>query len=190
MGWEQIRGWSEGDVHRVYDDAVETAKDGDTLIEVGVAYGRSIAYLARKALDSKKRIRVIGVDTWPDTAEAYGGPENNALVKMAGSYYEACCFEMIQYAPEEYHNVTLIRGASVDVAKRLNGINLHFVFIDIDHEYDSVRRDIAAWRTIMQPGSVLAGHDLTPSFPGVERAVREIFGDGFERVGNSWRVRL
>jgi cephalosporin hydroxylase len=189
MSWGQIRGWSGGDVHKVYDQAVEEAKDGDILVEVGVAYGRSLAYLARRALDVKKKVRIFGVDTWPESEEAYGGPENNSLVKEAGGYYEACCLEMMTHAPEEYRNVHLLRLSSQIAAEKIVGA-VKFVFIDADHDYASVKADIEAWwPRVKESGGVIAGHDMTGSFPGVERAVREIFGSSFEQIDACWRVR-
>ena len=58
----------------------------------------------------------------------------------------------------------------------------YFVFIDADHTYSNVKRDIEAWRKAMQgvrnkpvSGATLAGHDYY--FGGVCKAVQEVLGD-------------
>lgn len=47
------------------------------------------------------------------------------------------------------------------------------VFIDGDHEYASVRRDIDLWLPRLAPGGLLCGHDA--GRPDVIRAVKETF---------------
>lgn len=188
MSWGQIRGWSEEDVRSIYRDAVERAQDRDVLVEVGVAYGRSLAFLARTALDSGKRLEIYGVDTWAE--DGYGGGENVPFCEEKGGYYQACVSELTTHAPEEFNAVILTRLTSVEASKRIEAAP-HFVFIDADHTYESVLEDIRAWAPRIKPGGIIAGHDLTPTFPGVEKAVREHFGDGgFEAVGDCWRVRV
>jgi hypothetical protein len=45
------------------------------------------------------------------------------------------------------------------------------VFIDGNHDYENVKRDIANWSF----AKLLCGHDYNPQFPGVMRAVAEAF---------------
>lgn len=49
------------------------------------------------------------------------------------------------------------------------------VFIDGDHKYEAVKRDILTWRQKLSRGGLLCGHDA--SWPGVGCAVRELTGD-------------
>lgn len=56
--------------------------------------------------------------------------------------------------------------------------SLDFVFIDADHRYEAVRRDIAAWLPKVKPGGIISGHDFCPDpfiTDGVIRAVTEAF---------------
>lgn len=53
---------------------------------------------------------------------------------------------------------------------------LDLVFIDADHEYASVSRDILMWKQHVRPAGVICGHDYG-SFSGVTKAVDEIFPD-------------
>lgn len=191
MSWADIRGWTDGHIENIYAEAVERAEQGDILVEIGVAYGRSLSLLARLALDARKRVRIIGVDPWVDEEVPYGGEENRELHVKAGSYYEACVLEMMTHAPEEYANVTLLRMGSVTAAQKFERaepkMRPAFVFIDGDHSYEAVVSDVVAWAPLVKGGGMIAGHDCTPSYPGVERAVREYFNGDFEHVGSCWR---
>lgn len=64
---------------------------------------------------------------------------------------------------------------SVAAANLYVDASLDFVFIDADHAYGSVARDIDAWLPKVKPGGVIAGHDHCPDFPGVIQAVTERF---------------
>lgn len=57
------------------------------------------------------------------------------------------------------------------------------VFIDACHTYEAVKADILAWGKNVVPGGILCGHDYnTKAFPGVKKAVDEIFGQGNVKV--------
>ena len=69
-----------------------------------------------------------------------------------------------------------IKMDSVAAADKVADGSLDFVFIDAEHTYEGVKRDIAAWRSKVKPGGILCGHDYGhPRFPGVKPAVDEQF---------------
>ncbi len=53
--------------------------------------------------------------------------------------------------------------------------------IDGDHRYEALRRDIGKWCH----ATILAGHDYTADFHGVQRAVAELVPTAVRR-GSSW----
>ncbi len=68
------------------------------------------------------------------------------------------------------------------------------VFLDGDHEYEGVAADIEAWYPKTQ--KLLCGHDYNhPDYPGVAKAVDEIFGHRMASAGPGnlqaiWTVRI
>ena len=65
MSWDDIPGWSG--FLEIYDLAVDEApQEGGVIVELGVAFGRSLAYLSRRVIDSGKKIKIYGVDPWWD----------------------------------------------------------------------------------------------------------------------------
>ena len=181
---------------------VDRCPDGGTLVEIGVAFGRSAAYLARKVLDSGKRnIRIWAVDPFFDdwwqlpenypttlTRPSWGG-EYSQMARDLGGPYSAFVHLMRQHAPEELERLNVLRCRSAEASKfigRCDG-----VLIDGNHDYEHVAQDIALWRPHMAAGGILAGDDYDQNdFPGVVRAVKEAFGDdGYKTRGTTWVAR-
>jgi hypothetical protein len=54
-------------------------------------------------------------------------------------------------------------------------LTIDFLWLDANHEYDFVKHQILDWSKFMAEDGIIAGHDFDTGFPGVERAVRELF---------------
>src|SRR5262249_39957616 len=54
------------------------------------------------------------------------------------------------------------------------------VFVDGDHKYASVQRDIKYWWPLLKPGGLMCGHDWDQE--EVRRAVQEQWGDRAQEV--------
>lgn len=81
-------------------------------------------------------------------------------------------------APEyEQKRVTLLDVKSLDAVHSFEEETIDFVYIDAQHEYEDVKADIEAWVHKVREGGTIAGHDYCNAFPGVIKAVDEIFGD-------------
>jgi cephalosporin hydroxylase len=199
MTWEAIPGWMA--FGETYRDMVDSCPPGGTIVEVGVAFGRSAAYLARLVIDSGKDVKLWAVDPWfadwwlvPDQypthcARPTWGGEHAQFGRDLGGPFSAFVHCMRTHAPEELERLNVLRCKSSDAAKILG--RCHGVLIDASHNYEDVVQDIALWRPHMMPGGILAGDDWSEAdFPGVCRAVREAFGEGnFETRGTTWLVR-
>ena len=179
----EIPGWTCPAIERLYSRPWT-----GTLVEIGVAYGRSIAVLAQHADQSA---RIYGVDPWVDFM---GGdnlpPEVFESLRAHGSPQQACVANLTRCGLRD--RVELVLGTSAWASTLFDDASCDLVFIDGDHRYESVREDIRAWRPKVRPGGLLAGHDYTlQNFPGVVRAVEEEFGNmGREIDGVVWSVRL
>lgn len=193
MSWESIPGWTDESLHEVYRRAVRDASPThrSTFVEVGVAFGRSAALMATLIYGSGKPITFFGVDAW--LVEHWTDPELDEMQRAAGGFYEACCkFLDAELSPEERARVKLVRADSAVAAARFSGGDVDFCFIDSWHDEDAVRRDLDAWLPKMRRERVIAGHDYTGAWPGVERAVRARFGQpgvGYQVEGACWVVR-
>ena len=90
--------------------------------------------------------------------------------------------------------MVLVRGHSPAMAPlvylKTGGVD--FAFIDADHAFEGCVNDIEAYRSIVKPGGILAGHDYTTAVhPGVRKAVDLIFGrEAHQGPGSIWWVRV
>lgn len=70
------------------------------------------------------------------------------------------------------NKIDFVYLSSEKAAKELPD-NLDFVYIDANHSYESTKNDIMYWYPKVRAGGVLGGHDFSPHFPGVAKAVLE-----------------
>ncbi len=167
----RIPGWFS--FHPVYDLFAREAPEGSTIVELGVFCGRSLAYLA--TVTKPKQCRVIGVDTF------LGSPEFETGVKFEGRpWAEAPRGILSTMAIQNLEaagvlgDVSLVVGDSARSAGLFPDRSVWAVFVDADHSYEGVRRDISAWWPKLVPGGYMAGDDWRPDFPEVEQGVRSI----------------
>ena len=176
--WQAIRGFF--DFHEVYLDWATKAKDGDIFVEVGSYLGASACYFGTQIKRMNKKVTLLCVDTWPST---YIHPDAQKTEIEAP-------FETF-YANVRQSGLTKIivpiRAESLWAAKFVSD-DLSGVFIDGNHEYESVKSDLNAWFPKTKRGyGFFAGHDYSISWPGVIKAVDEFFhGKDIKIVGQCW----
>jgi predicted O-methyltransferase YrrM len=138
--------------------------DGAVFVEIGCYYGRSTLNVAQQIAQSGKQITLHCVDLWGDELQSKGKKQNGE------SIYEQFLINMKPYLP----NITIHRGNSWDMAENFEDGSCDFVFIDADHEYESVLKDLTAWHPKVKRGGVIAGHDFF--YKPVKKALGEFYG--------------
>ncbi len=175
MSWEQIPGWFSSE--HLYREVVKRAskKKPSLFIEHGVALGRSVAFLAREALDSGKPITIHAVDPWLEIM-GQEQPDKQWIGQKYRTAREAFEGLMREHAAREFEIVVPRQMFGHEHAAQLEDRSVDFVMIDGSHDYDRVLEDIAAWLPKVRPGGILGGDDFSHNlFPGVIRAVQESF---------------
>ena len=139
-----IEGWMQLDELQFL---AERAAGRQTIVEFGCHKGRST-----KAMGIATEGLVFAVDPWRDI----------------GSLAEF----MVNLRPQIGHGrVRPQRVASTDYVHK--GPPVDMVFIDADHGYECVVKDIKVARRLLEPGTLLCGHDYKKDHPGVMQAVNE-----------------
>lgn len=171
----------------VYDEAVDEAADGASFVEVGCWLGESSSHMARRIKDSGKSIEFYCIDTWKGSN---GVGWMMPIVKRYGGDLFPAWLERMRKDGVAEHAIPM-QQPSVQAAREFGAASLDFVFIDGDHAYEEVLKDIDAWLPKVKPGGLLAGDDYDQSsHPGVVKAVDGRFGDRIERKGRSWLFRV
>jgi GT2 family glycosyltransferase len=169
-GFTNVRGMmSPGELRWLYN----RASSMESIIEVGSYAGRST-----HALLSGCKGPVWSVDEWdPNFISAFGSVEETANIRQEYLNNTA-----------GLHNRKIVELASTMAAKAFPDRSAEMVFIDADHAYGSVYRDIEAW--LPKTTKMICGHDYCPSFPGVMQAVQEFFSDHFGLCETIWYAAL
>lgn len=135
--------------------------------EVGVLDGPTSAWLLARL----PKLTLYMVDQWkayhdsvqPDTA--HDGGKWVRIYRMAHSRTEFAKDRRI-----------VLHGDSVEMAAQIKDGSLDMAFIDANHSYEHVKRDIGAYWPKVKSGGRLAGHDWEKNEPrnyGVVDAVTE-----------------
>jgi predicted O-methyltransferase YrrM len=123
-------------------------------VEVGACFGYYSEILCKNIPD----LQLVAVDNWNNS-------RNSSREKKAGiSGEEATKAKLAPY------NAAVIKKNSVDAALDVPDKSLDFVFIDADHKYGSVKKDLEAWTKKVRPGGIVSGHDYY-IFPSGNRGV-------------------
>jgi predicted O-methyltransferase YrrM len=161
---------------------------GGAVIEIGCWEGKSTSHLANASYPNT----VTAVDTWR------GNVAESACTGVRHPT-EIICEKRDVFARFKANMDALTRGnyeiVRQDCLKWLKTFRkpVKLAHIDASHEYESVFETIQALKPLVVPGGILCGDDFKSAHAGrkdlnggVERAVRESFGDKFVQRGNLW----
>jgi predicted O-methyltransferase YrrM len=150
-------------------------------VEVGVYTGASVCFLAQKLKERGLPFKLHAVDLWELAATT-----DYKDLPMGVEVWEALKERMALTGTS--YDIQIHKMASVDASNQFAHASLDFIFIDADHSYEAVKRDIKAWWPKLRPHGMIAGHDILEKTCGVEKAVKEIFGNNYQIVNNCWTV--
>jgi hypothetical protein len=171
--WSEIPGFYN--YWQLYQHIATQLRDGDTIAELGVWLGRSIIHLAQMLKRQGKRVKILAVDHFHGELNQ---PAHAAVVKAAGGSLRGA-FERNCRAAGVEDMITILDGDTAAMADQVADGSLAFCYVDAAHDYESVKRDLAAWEAKMRkhsialdlPAGIMAGHDA--QHEPVIRAVKE-----------------
>jgi predicted O-methyltransferase YrrM len=144
--------------------------DVQTIAEIGVNKGETSQLL--RSLFPHAHLYLI--DPWRLSSEYI---HSATPISRKTQHYEKA-HTLVQQAFKDDPNTTILHMTSLEATAHISH-PLDLVFIDANHEYTHVKRDILSWLPKVRAGGILAGHDYDPKIPlfsGVKQAVDEIFG--------------
>ena len=149
--------------HDLLRHVLKALKTVHTCIEIGVSTGEH-AVVIKNLLKPKK---LYLLDAW-GLDEGY--------LKITGEspaeFYPA--FEMTKARFLEDPEVEIIQGKSTVEHNRFEDGTFDFIYIDADHSYEAVKKDLENWFPKLKSGGVFAGHDYCEKAGfGVIKAVDE-----------------
>lgn len=176
--WEKMPGWF--DWHALYERVVLGAGKGATIVEIGTCLGKSAAFAGRLIRDLRPDVRFYTIDKFQVPEDE---PHIASLVASVGGDMLATARRFWKEGNVDAY-IHPIVSDSAAAAAQFEDDSLWFVFVDGDHRYEGVKRDLDAWWPKIQRGRWIGGHDF--NMPDVGRAVREKFGTRFHLEGKDW----
>jgi GT2 family glycosyltransferase len=182
------KGWFyKGDLSE-YRRLVEDVPKGGTIGELGCAWGRSLCSVAD--IIKRKDLKVHIVDCFiGTTGEASYGD------KFRKEFEDNITRFGI------FDRVTIHEGYTNDMVKEIPDHTFDLLFIDADHSYEVVKKDLIDWEPKIKIHGTISGHDYSNGF-GVSQAVNERYIEGIRvndehfgidsgiAEGSVWSVRL
>lgn len=132
--------------------------------EIGVSFGTH----CKRILQTTKVEKLYGIDPYLN----YGDPTNTAMPEL---WFDIFYYKVADKLSEYANRFELMRDFSVNASKRFADNSLDFIFLDANHTYDAVMKDLTAWFAKIRPGGIMAGDDYATCHPGVPAAVNLFF---------------
>lgn len=149
------------------------------IVELGSWTGRSTRFLAGLA----PQAMVVAIDHWNGSPEHEGDPE---LAEFLPQLHETFLSECWDYRDQ----IIPVRAESAEGLQRVaeSGLQADLVYIDADHRYDSVVKDLTTALDLF-PQAIIVGDDL--NWDDVRKAVEEVTSERsltYEAFGTGWRI--
>jgi predicted O-methyltransferase YrrM len=156
-------------------------KEYTDFVEIGVWKGHSIVYLG--GLLNEREVNIHAVDLWGETYKYTDGP-----LKQQKEHVLEIFRQNVKNANLK-NKINEIQKISWEASGDFDDESVDFVFIDADHTYESVVKDINSWLPKVRKGGMISGHDyFNPC--GVKQAVDEKFGDRVKTYDSCWYVEV
>lgn len=151
----------------------EIVKPDFTIVEIGSFAGVSSDVFARYCK------KLYCVDIW--TSKAIENGIEDAYMEKGERYFDDVWYQ--------HTNIIPLQALSVDAAAGFRNGNIDMVYIDGNHEYESVKADILAWLPKIRKGGWITGHDM--GLAGVKEAVEEVLGTNYKTYKDtSWSLQI
>jgi predicted O-methyltransferase YrrM len=143
--------------------AIKSLKDNAVVVEIGAYKGKSTCFIAEGLKGISSTLYMI--DTWFND----GGMRETRADTFP---------EFLMNISSWRDNIVPLRGFSAEVRKTWpSERKIDFLWIDGDHSYEGVKRDIDDWLPLVKNNCFVCFHDYR-EYPGVKKAVDEKILEG------------
>lgn len=152
------------------------------ILEIGVAYGYHADFLCSVL----PNIRYVGVDPYLadyDPDDIFSNDVQKLFSEKNPQQAMERLFNVVSSNFLKFEGrAKLLREKSWDAADQFENQSLDLVYIDGDHTYEGVVKDLATWFPKVKRGGMICGDDI--GWPGVKKAVDEFF----IRLGKEYQI--
>lgn len=160
--------------------ALARSVNAKTVAEIGVAYGYHAEHLCEQLLE----IRYFGVDPYLanyDLNDSFCADVTRLFGDIDPQVSMDRLFAAVQMKLNRYRwRSQMIRRKSWEAADQFPDGYFDLVYVDGDHTYAGVTKDLTAWLPKVREGGLLCGDDI--GWPDVHRALQDFFGTRMQQV--------
>ncbi len=201
-----VPGWCPADqLQALFKLACSTAEQSGDFVEIGTWHGRSAGALALAA-QALNDARLFCFDLFPDQSDWSANSDGtySFSVEIDGRIHRGCDRQTVwrevweqtisptydEHGPPlagavgtlqrlgVYHLVEMTRGTSSDLPRVLSDeATLRLAYLDGEHSYEAVVRDVQNVLPMLGPGGWLCFDDAFSSYSGVDQAIDELVID-------------
>lgn len=135
-----------------------------TMAEIGSYSGES----AEIFLQSGKVNHITCIDPWVNNYDSDDPAEQHDMISIEALFDERMNKYLNQY--------TKIKNYSHCAVAQIEDNSLDLVYIDGNHNYEFVKRDIELYLPKLKTNGIMAGHDYSESWTDVIHAVHDVLG--------------
>ncbi len=110
--------------------------------EIGVRSGN----YSKCLLDANPNLTLYSVDPW--------FPYARVTQEQQDKHYQHCCGKLKEYGDRS----KIVKATSMEALKIVPD-DLDFVYLDANHEFDHIMKDLIEWSYKVRKGGVVSGHD-------------------------------
>lgn len=134
------------------------------MLEVGSYLGESTYMFAC----SERFTTIHCLDPWEPDYDKTDSSSNSDMDKIEFQFdkFKNSCGSLI----------TKVKDSSSNIHQLFEDESFDFIYIDANHTYESVKKDILSCLPKLKKGRFIAGHDYSGIYTGVMKAVDEVFG--------------
>jgi acetyltransferase-like isoleucine patch superfamily enzyme/predicted O-methyltransferase YrrM len=177
-----LQGWDSK--HPIFRAAITEVRP-KLIVEVGTWKGASAVHMAHICREMGLDAEIVCVDTWLGNwqhwsrKEGVGSREDLRLINGFPHLYFQFMSNVLSEKLDEIITPLPLTGVAGAKLFAHHALKPDLIYIDGDHEYESVLWDLRGWLAVLAPTGLLIGDDF--SWPGVKRAVTEICESGHWR---------
>jgi len=152
--YSEIQGWF--DYEDLYKNFSEVLSNDSTFVEVGVWKGRSVCFLGQLLKINNKKPKVFAVDTFKGSDDE--GFHQEEVRSLGGS-----TLPLFKSYLEDLQLTDLILPVEKDssvAAESFEDNSIDIIFIDANHSYEGVKKDLQSWFSKVKIKGIIAGHDF------------------------------
>ena len=164
------------------EELIKYFKPSGVGLELGVLEGEYSKFI----LDNCPNLNLILMDCWQEQEkEIYKDDFNSSNLIQSERILKT-----IQNTINNYDRMRLIKGFSDEFCNFFLDEIFDFIYIDGNHSYESVKKDLNNWYPKVKKGGLFCGHDYVEGFFGPNRNIPFGVRPAVNEFANQYNIRV